>query len=240
MKQETLILASASPRRRELIRTLGLPHRAIAADVDETLPAGTEPRDYVERLSLRKAAAVAFGADVHPDESAIVIGSDTIVTADGNVLGKPRDEEDAFGMLSMLAGRTHQVYSGLAVIRIPMAERIRELRPGSEEAWLESARPLSGYRGDYGGFSFYGTDGGQEPAIAVGHCLTHVTMKPLTERQIRSYIRKGESGDKAGAYAIQGAGAALVERIEGDYFNVVGLPVSLLSSMLERLGVEVL
>ncbi|PYI52222.1 Maf family protein [Paenibacillus flagellatus] len=116
MDQPTLILASGSPRRQELIRTLGLPYRIDAADVDESMPEGTPPGTYVEQLSLRKARAVIGRANA--GEPGIVIGSDTVVVLDGRILGKPKDEDDAFAMLSAIEGRAHHVYTGIACIDV--------------------------------------------------------------------------------------------------------------------------
>ncbi|TMV52923.1 septum formation protein Maf [Paenibacillus mesophilus] len=196
MTQPTLILASGSPRRQELIRTLGLPFTIDPADVDETMPEGTAPDVLVEELSLRKARAVA-GRGGH-ERGGIVIGSDTVVVLDGRILGKPRDEADAFDMLKAIAGRTHQVYTGITCIDI------------------------SG------------------ETVLTRHEVSDVTIKPLDDDRIRRYIATGEPADKAGAYAVQGIGALIVKRIEGDYFNVVGMSVRLLGEMLEEMGVRVL
>lgn len=192
----TLILASSSPRRRELIQMLGLPVRLRACDVDESVEPGTKPAAMVEELAERKAAASQEAAE--SGEDGIVIGSDTIVVVDDRILGKPRDREEAARMLRGLQGRAHEVYTGVACIDL------------------------------------------RTKVVLVRHRVTRVWMKPLTERQLDGYVATGEPDDKAGAYAVQGLGATLVERIEGDYFNVVGLPVSLLSDMLGELGVEVL
>lgn len=197
--EKVLILASSSPRRQELIRSLNLPYRIIVSDADETTEPGWIPSQIVEELSGRKARTVYERCKVElaPDEQGVVIGSDTIVVLDGEVLGKPKDEDDSFRMLKALQGRRHQVYSGVVCIDLATGE----------------------------------THG--------AHGVTEVYMKPLTDERIRSYIRTGEPKDKAGSYAIQGLGATIVERIEGDYFNVVGLPMSLLSDLLGRLGVAV-
>ncbi|MCZ8519092.1 MULTISPECIES: Maf family protein [Paenibacillus] len=193
----TLILASSSPRRQELIGSLGLPYAIRVSDVDETTEPGLTPAQIVEELSARKAGAVCERCKAE-EASGIVIGSDTIVVLDGQVLGKPQDEEDAFRMLSALQGRRHQVYTGVACFDLDSGER------------------------------------------HVSHRVTEVFMKVLKESQIRRYIATGEPMDKAGSYGIQGLGATMIDRIEGDYFNVVGLPLSLLSSLLERLGVAVI
>jgi septum formation protein len=193
----TLILASSSPRRQELIHSLRLPVRIQVSHVDETVASEMAPIEIVEVLSLRKAQAVAEALLSDMPEG-IIIGSDTIVVCDDQVLGKPIDDEDAARMLKLLQGRKHQVFSGVACIDLISGER------------------------------------------KVGHRMTEVKMRALTPQQIISYVGSGEPHDKAGAYAIQGLGATIVESIHGCYFNVVGLPLSLLSQMLDELGVEVL
>lgn len=192
-----LILASSSPRRQELIRTFQLPVRIEASDVDETYAPLTVPAEIVEALAFRKANAVVNNHKVDLTEG-IVIGSDTIVVYNDQILNKPLDDHDAIRMLSLLQGHTHQVYSGVACI---------DLKSGHQ---------------------------------LVRHRMTDVTMRELSHEQICKYVASGEPCDKAGAYGIQGLGAALVDSIHGCYFNVVGLPLSLLSRMLQELGVDVL
>jgi septum formation protein len=194
---QTLILASSSPRRQELIRSLGLPVEIYVNDVDETVPGHLGPSAIVETLSLRKAEAAAERVK-EAGHSGIIIGSDTIVALSEHVLGKPRDKADAARMLQALQGSTHEVYSGVACI---------DTKTGDS---------------------------------AVRHRLTRVSMKRLTAEQIERYIATGEPMDKAGAYAIQGLGATIVDHIEGDYFNVVGLPLSLLSDMLRQFDIHVI
>jgi septum formation protein len=192
-----LILASSSPRRQELIRSLGLPYEIISSNADESVDEKLTPAEIVEVLSLRKAQAVCEVIR-SSDKQGVVIGSDTIVVFQGQVLGKPTDGKDSFRMLSALQGNTHQVYSGVACVD------------------------------------------SQTEVFNVSHRVTNVTMKPLTDEQIRRYIATGEPQDKAGSYAIQGLGATIVEGIEGDYFNVVGLPLSLLSDLLKAYDVHIL
>ncbi|WP_438444328.1 Maf family protein [Gorillibacterium sp. sgz5001074] len=196
----TLVLASSSPRRQELIRSLMLPAVIRASDADESVEEGMAPAAIVEELSVRKARAVAdrLAEEGQDPGRRIVIGSDTIVVLDGEVLGKPADKEDAEGMLRRLQGREHQVYSGVACLD-----------------------PANGQ-------------------LLVRHRMTRVHMKPLRPEQITRYVETGEPMDKAGSYAIQGLGATIVDEIEGDYFNVVGLPLSLLAAMLSDMGIEVL
>jgi septum formation protein len=192
-----LILASSSPRRQELIRTFKLPVRIEVSHADETYAPNSTPEEIVETLALRKALAVTNKL-VSESIDGIVVGSDTIVVYNNQVLNKPVDDEDAKRMLSLLQGRTHQVFSGIACVDLITGERL------------------------------------------IKHRMTEVTMRELTAEQISRYIVSGEPHDKAGAYAIQGIGAMLVESIRGCYFNVVGLPLSLLSRMLGDLGIDVL
>ncbi|MFC5700507.1 Maf family protein [Cohnella faecalis] len=196
----TLILASSSPRRRELIATLGLPVRVIPSQADEDTPEDWQPSRVVEELALRKARTVRDalqneGANDKVEE--IVVGSDTIVALDGAILGKPTDEADARRMLGMLSGRVHEVFTGVCCIRV--------------------------------------SDG----RTSVAHRVTKVRFRSLSADQIERYVRTGEPMDKAGAYGIQEVGALLVDSFEGCYFNVVGLPLSLLADLLEPYGITV-
>lgn len=184
-----VVLASASPRRRELLTLIGIAHSVQPADVDERIHPDEAPAVYAERLAREKATA---GASV--DDASITIGSDTIVVIDDHVLGKPRDRSDAAAMLRTLSGRTHTVYTAVAVRR------------------------------------------GSRVASAVEHVA--VTFRPLTDAVIDSYIGTGEPMDKAGAYGIQGYGATLVERIDGDYFAVMGMPLGRLVELMAQLGVR--
>jgi len=178
------ILASASPRRREILGNLGLDFTVLAADADETCEL-TDPGERVEFISLKKCLAardklVSEGMDP-ADTETIIIASDTLVTLDGEFLGKPRDEADAIRMMELLEGRTHTVASGIAV-------------------WHKGR-------------------------TVTAHELTGVTFAPMSPAEIRAYIATGESFGKAGGYAIQGHAARYITGIQGDYFNVVGLPV---------------
>lgn len=185
---EKIILASASPRRRELLAQAGFSFEVKVSDAEETTTE-REPEKIVKELALRKAEAAAA-----EEEDALVIGADTIVAADGKILGKPHSREEAFAMLSMLQGRTHQVYTGVALI-------LKE--SGAERRQVFSEK-------------------------------TDVTMYSMTEQEIRAYINTGEPMDKAGAYGIQGRAAIYIERIDGDYNNVVGLPIARLYQELKR------
>ena len=178
-----LVLASASPRRQELLRNAGISFEVQATNIPEIPQDGEAPQVCAERLAHAKAEAVARE---RPDD--FVLGADTIVLVDDQILGKPRDEADAARMLGLLSGRTHRVITGVCLIG-PQFKVVR-----SE--------------------------------------TTSVTMNPLTDEDIRSYVATGEPMDKAGAYAIQGMASRWIPRIDGDYFNVVGLPVSLVWQML--------
>lgn len=186
-----VILASASPRRRELLRQLGIEAQVQPADIDETANQGEKAVDYVVRLAAEKAATV--GAE-HP--AALIVAADTCIELDGTILGKPRDAEHARQMLSSMSGRLHFVHTGVAT------------RLGADTEVL---------------------------------CVTtKVEFAHLTSQDINNYWSSGEPQGKAGAYAIQGLGAALVKRIEGSYSNVVGLPLGELAAMLKRRGMCVL
>lgn len=184
-----VILASASPRRRDLLDLIGIAHEVRPADIDETALPDEAPIPHAERLARAKAHALAEG---HPD--IVVIAADTIVVVDGDILGKPRDEAHAAEMLRRLAGRAHTVYTAIAVARGELTESA-----------VEAVR---------------------------------VTFRALTDDEIAAYIATREPMDKAGAYGIQGYGATIVERVDGDYFSVMGLGLRRLVELLERVGVR--
>ncbi len=185
-----LILASQSPRRRELLALIGLAHDVRPADIDESYLAGETPEVHCERLARGKATALrgTVGSD------AVVVGSDTIVVVDGAILGKPADVSDAARMLRLLGGRSHTVLTAVAVAR---------------GARLESAVER-----------------------------VRVTFRAIDDEEIAAYIATREPMDKAGAYGIQGYGATIVSRIEGDYFAVMGLALNLLVRLLGRVGLR--
>ena len=190
--KKKLILASASPRRKEILEQMGLTFAICPASGEERLNT-EDPEEAVKALALQKAKEAA-GRQTAP---ALVIGSDTVVAFEGRILGKPADEEEAVRMLRLLSGRTHIVYTGVAVID---------------------------------------TEDGSVPVhFAEG---TEVSLYPMTEEWIRRYVGTGEPMDKAGAYGIQGAGGAFVRRIEGDFYNVMGLPLCALCEMLEEIGAQ--
>lgn len=186
-----LILASVSPRRREILEHIGASFDVIPAQGPENPPAGAAGAETAMALSAAKAQEVAAS---HPDS--VVIGADTVVEIDGTLLGKPRDEADAARMLRLLSGRTHHVYTGVTVIK-----------DGSVLTQAEK---------------------------------TAVCFRALTEGEIAAYIATGEPMDKAGAYGYQGYAGLFIEKIEGDYFNVIGLPLCRLGRMLEQAGVSLL
>jgi septum formation protein len=230
-----LILASSSPRRQELIRSLGLPYEVIVSDVDETVQAGRTPSEIVEELSLRKANAVrermqAIG------KSGIIIGSDTIVVFQGQVLGKPADEQDSFRMLSTLQGNTHQVYSGVACLdsetgRAVVSHRITHGdKAGSYDTTM--------YLGGTGQYRILSQSTSGKPEVILGHTVSKVTFRPMSDEEIWGYIQTGEPLDKAGAYGVQGLGSLFIEKIEGDFYSVMGLPLNLLYLMLQKFGIS--
>jgi septum formation protein len=192
-----IVLASASPRRQEILRNAGIPFSVQAADIDETPLKDELPRDCAERLAREKALTVWR---MRPSD--MVLGADTIVVADGAILGKPVDGDDAVRMLRLLSGRVHQVITGVCVVG------------GRGDSQLTSS----------------------EPETRTASETTSVTMNELSDAEIRKYVATGEPMDKAGAYAIQGIASRWIPRIEGDYSNVVGLPMALVYSMLRERG----
>ena len=183
-----VVLASSSPRRRELLNLIGIDHEVRPANLDESMRLREAPRRHAERLAREKASAVAMR-----DPDLITIAADTIVVINRKVLGKPVDKEDAARMLAMLSGREHTVITAVAV------SRGRKLRSAIEEV--------------------------------------KVKFRRLREDEIEAYIATGEPMDKAGAYGIQGYGATIVERVEGDYFAVMGLPLVRLIALMRDVGV---
>lgn len=195
-----LILASASPRRQELLRNAGIPFVVQPTDVPEIARAGESAKACAERLAREKALAVLRD---RPND--LILGADTIVVVDGEMLGKPCDAEDAARMLRLLSGRTHQVTTGVCLVSsTALITENSQLATGFEDVRSET---------------------------------TLVTVHPLTDNDIRFYVSTGEPMDKAGAYGIQGMASRWISRIEGDYFNVVGLPVALVYGMLRERGI---
>ena len=185
-----LILASQSPRRKELLKLFHIPFTVRIADINEAMDPGKDPAAEVARVSRLKATAI----EQNPDD--VVIAADTIVVLDGRILGKPVDEDHAAAMLTALSGRDHQVMTGVTVMR------------------------------------------GQQ-------CLSHteitdIHFRDLTQREILNYVKTGEPMDKAGAYGIQGGAALFAEKLQGDYYNVMGLPVCRLFLMLRTVAPEMM
>ena len=182
------ILASASPRRKEILEKAGYSFEIIVSDADENITEDLSPEKTVEVLAERKALSVWKS-----NKDSVVFGCDTVVAIDGRILGKPTDDEDAFNMLKMLSGRTHTVSTGVCIC--------------------------------------------SEDKTEVFSNTTQVEFYPLSDETIRSYIASGEGKDKAGSYGIQGYGCVLVKEIKGDYFSVMGLPVSQSSRVLADFGI---
>ncbi len=211
--KKRIILGSASPRRRELLEQIGLEFEIVVSDAREHYKS-TRPEDIVRELALMKAEHVAKEVERREKERAeqasipgldtgeahlrnvVILGADTIVVLDGQILGKPSDEEAAFSMLKSLQGRMHQVYTGVAVLNFDGSGSLRTISHAEK---------------------------------------TKVYVHEMTDEEIRRYIAAGESMDKAGAYGVQGRFAAYIDRIEGDYYNVVGLPVAYLYHTVKEL-----
>ena len=191
-REQPLVLASGSPRRRELLALLGLPFEVVPSTCEEILPpAHADPGELAEALAREKAREVA-----RRRPGALVLGADTVVALDGRIYGKPADARDAARMLAEFSGRTHRVVTGVALVG-----------PTGEQSF---------------------------------HASTEVTFRELEPQEIESYVATGEPADKAGAYAVQGQGALLIEGIRGDYPNVVGLPLVMLAAALRARGFAVL
>jgi septum formation protein len=188
-----IILASSSPRRIELLRALGIEFNVVPSDIEESFDVNVPIDELVKRNALAKAKEVAERFD-----RGLIIGADTVVICDGEIFGKPLDISDARQILKRLAGNTHQVYTGVAVIR-------------AEDFLVKTA-----------------------------HAVTDVTFRPLSEANIDRYFEMVDPLDKAGAYAIQGAGGIIIEKLAGCYYNVVGLPLNVLDGLLSHFGTELL
>ena len=189
MTTPRVVLASQSPRRRDLLNLIGIPHTVRPADIDESVLPGERPLDCVERLARSKARRLAAN-----ERDAVVIGADTVVVIDDRILNKPENEDDARAMLQRLAGREHVVHTAVCVIY-----------DSTEVAGVETVA---------------------------------VHFRPLSAAEIDAYIATGEPMDKAGAYGIQGYGATIVERVNGDFFAVMGLPLVRLTRLLSGVGLR--
>ncbi len=185
---QKITLASSSPRRAEILTSVGWPFEAITAGIDETQRPGEKPPDYVQRLAREKAEAVAVKL-----ESGLVLGADTTVVVGDNLLGQPLDDDDARRMLKLLSGKWHEVLTGVALVRVDGETRV-----------------------DYE--------------------KTRVRFGEMSDAEIDWYISTGEPKGKAGAYGIQGKAALFIEQVEGDYFNIVGLPIRLVYEMSAQMS----
>lgn len=182
-----IILASASPRRKEILENTKLKFDIIKSDIDEIILEKESPIQAVMRLAFEKSMDIAS-----KNEDDLIIAADTVVVLDENILGKPKDKEEAYNMIRSLSGRTHEVITGISLVNLGLSKKI------------------------------------------IDYVVSTVKFKELSDEDIKDYIHTNESLDKAGAYGIQGYGAMLVEKIEGDYFNIVGLPISKLSDLLKK------
>lgn len=182
-----IILASASPRRKEILENTKLKFDIIKSDIDEIILEKESPIQAVMRLAFEKSMDIAS-----KNENDLIIAADTVVVLDENILGKPKDKEEAYNMIRSLSGRTHEVITGISLVNLGLSKKI------------------------------------------IDYVVSTVKFKELSDEDIKDYIHTNESLDKAGAYGIQGYGAMLVEKIEGDYFNIVGLPISKLSDLLKK------
>ena len=188
-----LILASASPRRKQLLEMIGVSCKVVPSNIEEKLNPRLKPKSQAESLSLQKAEHVA-----QKYEDAFILAADTFISIHDEILGKPKDREDAKRMLRKLSGKTHSVFTGFSIIDTKRGKAISR------------------------------------------SCETKVSMKKLTQREIDEYVKKEDLLDKSGSYAIQGIAAIFIEKIEGDFFNIVGLPVYTVAQELKRFGIKVL
>jgi septum formation protein len=190
---KTIILASASPRRKELLEKIGLRFAVEPSNYEEDMPSALEPHEFAQKISLEKAKVVAS-----QHKNAIVIAADTFIIFGGQILGKPHTEKEARKMLETIRGKSHSVITGFSIIDT-----------GTSKTLSKSVE-------------------------------TKVYIRKLTLAEIDAYVKSKEPLDKAGAYAIQGLGSVFVEKIEGDYFNVIGLPLSALTEALKEFGINIL
>lgn len=193
IKLPKLILASGSPRRAEILTSVGWEFEKQVADVDETEYSNEKPENYVQRLALEKAEKIAAN-----NENSLILGADTTVVINDQIIGKPSDFNDARRMLRLLSGNWHEVLTGIALVK---------------------------------------TENDTKPKTAVNLQRTRVKFSEMSDAEIEFLVEKGEPLDKAGAYAVQAQAALFIEKIEGDYWNVVGLPVNLLYELCRKIAV---
>lgn len=189
-----IVLASASPRRKDLLNQIGLKFDIIVSDIEEKVDANLSPESVVESLAYQKAQAIS--KDIKED--CLVIGSDTVVVIDEIILGKPKDSQDAFNMLKMLSGKTHKVITGVCMIDVISNKYLLQ------------------------------------------HDISHIKFRDISDNEIDAYIKTQEPFGKAGSYAVQGMSAIFVEKIEGSYTNIVGLPLYIIDNMLKQFDINVL
>ena len=182
-----IILASASPRRREILENVKVDFTIVKSNIEEVILENEPAKEVAMRLAFEKCMDIAS-----KNKNDLVIGADTIVVLDDTILGKPKDEEDAYRMIKLLSNKRHQVITGISLINLSLDKKV------------------------------------------IDYVVSEVTFKDLSEETIRDYINTKESLDKAGAYGIQGYGGLLVKSISGDYFNIVGLPISKISDLLKE------
>ncbi|MBP1905010.1 septum formation protein [Paenibacillus turicensis] len=250
-----IILASTSPRRSQLLSCLELSFTVVPSHADEQVPESFTPEQVVHELSSRKAESVYTSLEsMHSD--AVIIGSDTIVVLDDTILGKPQDVEEAANMLTSLQGRSHQVWTGVTCLDGSTGEKhiahcvttvtMKSLSESEIQAYASSKEGLDkagGYDttmhlGDIGQYRVLSQSPSGQPEVIVGHTVSKVTFRPMSDAEIEAYVKTGEPLDKAGSYGAQGLGAVFIEKIEGDFFSIMGLPLNLLYQMLLKFGIS--
>jgi len=198
VKDSGLVLASSSPRRRQLLGYLGLEFEVMPSDFEEVVDESLTPAEVVVDLAIAKAQEIAARIVASTRGASVVLGADTVVVLDGRVIGKPASRQQAAEMLTQLSGRCHEVYTGVALVELP---------------------------------------GGR---VTSAHQVSKVYMRTIAPGEIRAYVETGEPMDKAGAYALQGIGSVFVEKIEGCFTNIIGLPIPLVVQLLRGCGFEIL
>ncbi|MDR1689704.1 MAG: Maf family protein [Clostridiales bacterium] len=215
-KPGKIILASESPRRREILEKAGVEFEVMPSYIDETFPDGLKPSEAVIFVAQKKAEFVLKAlSEASNSDNCLIIAADTIVVLEEKVIGKPADETDAFNILKSIQGRSHSVFTGVSLINTKQDGASENILSGKAESLRRKITQKS---------------------FAV---KTGVTLKPMTDTDIAKYIKTGEPMDKAGAYAVQGRGCVFVERINGDFYNVMGLPVSRLYSEIKEMGIAI-
>jgi len=233
-----LILASSSPRRKELIRLLDLPFpvSVFSVEVDERIHAGWLPAEAVEQLSLSKAKAVAQAildgqsTVTINSQDALILAADTVVVLDDEILGKPASPEDAVATLKRLRGRSHYVYTGIVLQQLGT-----DMQPAA--AYAKKMNHVMSL-GDIGQYRMLSEHQNGLPERMVGHSCSKVTFRPMSDEEILAYVQTGEPLDKAGSYGVQGVGSVFIEKIEGDFYSVMGLPLNMFYQMMLAFGIS--